>query len=422
MTPRLIGHCGQLSGSRAPLQEICLPPPFRFPFQEAGLIRSLSALADCPARDSSQSRRTWIEAGREAQQRRKGMTSEHLRGVEFVIGVDTHKSSYTAAVVSVAGAELERITVASDVFGHKKLLAFAKRVGDGRRLWAIEGSGSFGRGLTTYLLGQGEAVGEIDRPSRPSRRNGAKTDDLDAVRAAREAFARPHLAQPRRRGLREAMRVLVRTRTTAVRAKSVAICHLKALIVTAPGRLRDSLRNLNDVRLAPKCARLRTNPQQSAEHRATIAAIRATARRILWLEAEAEDHASDIELLVQEMAPHLLTEVGVGPLTAAELIIAWSHSGRVRSEAAFAQMAGVAPIPASSGKVTRHRLNRCGDRHLNCALHQIVLARLLHHDETRAYYARRTAEGRTPKEIKRCLKRFMARRVFRLLEARPLAY
>jgi transposase len=124
------------------------------------------------------------------------MTSEHLQGVEFVIGVDTHKSSYTAAVVSVAGAELERITVASDAFGHKKLLAFAKRVGDGRRLWAIEGSGSFGRGLTTFLLEKGEAVGEIDRPSRPSRRNGAKTDDLDAVRAAREAFARPTSHSP----------------------------------------------------------------------------------------------------------------------------------------------------------------------------------------------------------------------------------
>jgi transposase len=196
----------------------------------------------------------------------------------------------------------------------------------------------------------------------------------------------------------------------------VAICHLKSLIVTAPAGLRDQLRRLSDVRLAPKCARLRTTPSQSTEHRATITALRATARRILWLEAEAEDHASAIELLVKEMAPQLLEEVGVGPLTAAELLIAWSHAGRVRSEAAFAQMAGVAPIPASSGQVTRHRLNRCGDRHLNCALHQIVLARVLHHAETKAYYHRKKAEGRSPKEIKRLLKRYLARRVFRLLE------
>jgi transposase len=309
------------------------------------------------------------------------------------------------------------MAVASDAFGHKKLLTFARRVADGPRLWAIEGTGSFGRGLTTFLLEQGEAVAEIDRPARPARRNGAKTDALDATRAAREAPARDHVAQPRRRGTRGALRVLVRTRTTAVRAKSVAICHLKSLIVTAPGPLRDQLRDLSDVRLAPKCARLRTALGQSTEHRATIVAIRATARRILFLEAEAEDHASAIELLVQQLAPQLLDEVGVGPLTAAELLIAWSHHGRVRSEAAFAQMAGVAPIPASSGQVTRYRLNRCGDRHINCALHQIVLARLTHHAETKIYVARRSAEGRTPKEIKRCLKRFLARRLFRLLEA-----
>jgi Transposase len=210
---------------------------------------------------------------------------EHLTGVEFVVGVDTHKASYTAAVVSRAGAELETLEVASDAFGHKRLLAFARCAGDGPRLWAIEGTGSFGRGLTTYLLEQGEAVAEIDRPARPARRNGAKTDALDATRAAREALARPHVAQPRRRGTREALRVLVRTRTTAVRAKSVAICHLKSLIGTAPGALRDQLRHLSDVRLAPKCARLRTTLGQSPEHRATIQAIRATARRILFLVA-----------------------------------------------------------------------------------------------------------------------------------------
>lgn len=346
---------------------------------------------------------------------------EHLAGIEFVVGVDTHKASYTAAVISRAGAELETLTVPSDAFGHKRLLAFAERAGAGTRLWAIEGTGSFGRGLTTFLLEQGEAVAEIDRPARPARRNGAKTDDLDATRAAREALAREHLAQPRRRGLREALRVLARTRTTAVRAKAVAICHLKSLIVTAPGALRDQLRLLSDVRLASKCARLRTTVAQSPEHRATIVAIRSTARRILLLEAEAEDHASAIELLVQQLAPQLLIEPGVGALTAAELLIAWSHPGRVRSEAAFAQMAGVAPIPASSGQVTRHRLNRCGDRHLNCALHQIVLARSIHHAETKAYIARRTEEGKSPKEIKRCLKRFLARRLFRLLEATPIA-
>jgi transposase len=150
-------------------------------------------------------------------------------------------------------------------------------------------------------------------------------------------------------------------------------------------------------------------------------AIRLTARRALMLEAEANDHETQIELLVKRIAPTLLEEPGIGPLTAAEILCAWSHPGRLRSEAAFAMMAGAAPLPASSGQVTRHRLNRCGDRLLNCALHTIVLSRLSHHEETRRYVARRQTEGRSNREIRRCLKRFLARRLFRLLERTTVA-
>jgi transposase len=339
-----------------------------------------------------------------------------LAHVEHVVGVDTHKASYTASVVSRTGAELATLTVASDAFGQRKLMAFAREHGSGPRFWAIEGTGSFGAGLTTFLLEHGEQVAEIDRPARPARRNGAKSDVLDATRAAREALSRNHLAQPRRRGDREALRVLVRTRAGAVQAKSRAICHLKALIVTAPVALRDQLRKLADLELLSRCSRLRTTPAQSTEHRASILAIRATARRALALEAEADDLETHIQVLVRDMAPQLLQECGVGVLTAAAVLIAWSHAGRLRSEAAFAALAGVAPIPASSGQVTRHRLNRHGDRQLNCALHQIILARQTHDPETRQYVERRTAEGRSPKEIRRCLKRFLARRIFRLLE------
>jgi len=335
---------------------------------------------------------------------------------QFIVGVDTHKTSHTASVVDRAGAEVETITLAADAFGYKRLLTFARRAGPGDRLWAIEGTGSFGRGLTTFLLEQGEVVAEIDRPARPARRSGAKTDELDATRAAREALARDHLAQPRRRGDREALRVLLRTRAGAVSAKSRAICHVKALVVTAPELLRQHLEALASEELVPRCARLRTALHHSVEHRATILALRATARRVLTLEAEANDLESQIELLVRAMAPGLLVETGVGPLTAAEILIAWSHPGRLRSEAAFAALAGVAPIPASSGQVTRYRLNRCGDRQLNCALHTIVLCRLTHDAETRRYAERRAAEGRSPREIRRCLKRFVARRLFRILE------
>ena len=335
--------------------------------------------------------------------------------VDFVIGVDTHKLSHTTAVVALNGAELATKTIPVDAFGYRRMLAFAKQHAPGRRLWAIEGTGSFGAGLTTYLLEQREQVAEIDRPARPARRNGAKNDELDATRAAREALSRQHLAQPRRRGDREALRVLLRTRQGAINARSRAICHLKALVVTAPELLRHQLHKMGTDELIERGARLRTTVHQSIEHRATIMAIRLTARRVLLLEAEANDHETQLEGLVRGIAPALLDEPGVGTLTAAEIICAWSHPGRLRSEAAFAMLAGVAPLPASSGQVTRYRLNRCGDRLVNCALHTIVLSRLTHHEETRRYAARRQAEGKSDREIRRCLKRFLARRLFRLM-------
>jgi transposase len=336
--------------------------------------------------------------------------------VDVVIGVDTHKTSHTAAVVEPTGGVVAHLTVPSDALGAKRVLAFARLHGPGRRVWAIEGTGSFGAGLTTYLLEQGEWVVEIDRPARPARRDGAKSDELDAVRAAREALSREHLAQPRRRGEREALRVLLATRQGAVLARTRAITSLHALVVNAPEGMRNQLRHLESDELLARCARLRTGPSQSTEHRATIMALRCTARRALACEAEAADLESAIELLVEQEGPALLAEPGIGPITAAAILNAWSHAGRIRSEAAFAMLAGVAPIPASSGQTVRHRLNRAGDRQLNRALHTIVLSRLVHHPETRAYAARRAAEGKTPREIKRCLKRHLARRIFGLLE------
>jgi transposase len=303
-------------------------------------------------------------------------------------------------------------------FGYRRLLAFARESAPGRRVWAIEGTGSFGAGLTTYLLEQGEWVVEVDRPVRAARRNGAKSDLLDAARAAREALSREHLAQPRRRGEREALRVLLSARQGAVAARTKAIGQLKALIVGAPEQLRGHFRGISTDEQLARCARLRTLASHSAEHRASVIGMRSVARRALALEAEAADLESRLEELVAAMAPRLLAEPGVGTITAAQLICSWSHPGRIRSDAAFASLAGAAPIPASSGQTIRHRLNRGGDRQLNRALHTIVLSRLAHHPETRAYAARRAAEGKTPREIKRCLKRFVARRLFRLLEAR----
>jgi len=338
--------------------------------------------------------------------------------VDHVIGVDTHRDSHSAAIVdAVTGAVAIDRTVSADAFGHKRLLRFAKLHATGRRVWAIESSGSYGAGLTTFLLAHSEWVVEVERPVRPARRNGAKSDELDAIRAAREALTRDHLAQPRRRGDREAVRVLLVTRRGAMRARTKAINHLKALIVTSREELRHQLRRHDTDELVARCARLRTLTSHSAEHRATVIALRHTARRVLMLEAEANDLETEIEQLIKANVPWLLDEIGVGPISAAQLFCSWSHPGRLRSDAAFSMLGGAAPIPASSGQTIRYRLNRGGDRQLNCALHTIVLTRLKHDPATRAYAAKRAAEGKTPREIKRCLKRYVARHLFRLLEA-----
>ena len=339
--------------------------------------------------------------------------------VEFVIGVDTHRDNHTAVTVTPAGAIQSEITVVADPGGYRRLLRFAEQSAPGRRCWAIEGTGSFGAGLTAFLLERGERVVEIDRPKRPARRNGAKSDRLDAGRAAREALTHEHLASPRQRGRREAIRVLLATRESAIAARTKAITHLKALLVSAPSELREDLRRDNTVRLLARCARLRSSAACDPEHRATILALRATARRALTLQAEADTLEHELAALVHEIAPTLLAEPGVGVISAAQLLVAYSHHGRLRSEAAFAALAGAAPIPASSGQIVRYRLNRGGDRQLNRALHTITISRLRHDPTTRAYATRRTAEGKSAREIKRCLKRYLARHLFRVLDANP---
>jgi transposase len=186
--------------------------------------------------------------------------------------------------------------------------------------------------------------------------------------------------------------------------------------VGAPEELRAELRGQPTSRQIACCASLRERPTRSLEHRATVRALRATAQRIQLLAAEADQLQAELTSLVQAVAPWLLEVPGVGPLSAAQVLVSWSHAGRLRSEAAFAALAGTNPIPASSGQVTRYRLNRGGDRQLNRALHTILLVRLRTDPDTRAYMARRTAEGKSRRDAKRCLRRVIARQLFRLLE------
>ena len=336
--------------------------------------------------------------------------------VDGVIGVDTHRDTLAAAATDRVGGTLAHTSAAADLAGYRRLLAFGQAQVPGRRCWAVEGAGSYGAGLTAFLEARGERVVEIGRPKRPPRRTGAKTDALDALRAAREALACDHLVMPRRRGDREALRVLLATRHSACRAKVSAINQLKALIVGAPEELRAELRGLGTKPQVRCCARLRERPARSLEHRMTARALRLTAQRIQQLAAEAALLRAELDRLVAAVAPWLLELPGVGPISAAQVLVSWSHAGRLRSEAAFAALAGANPIPASSGQVTRHRLNRGGDRQLNRALHTIVLARLRDDPDTRAYAARRRAAGKSTRDIRRCLKRAVARQLFKLLE------
>jgi hypothetical protein len=213
-----------------------------------------------------------------------------------------------------------------------------------------------------------------------------------------------HVVDPRRRGRREALRVLVSTRASAVVARTRAINHLKALIVSAPESLRAELRGMTSDNQISYCAALRPRPSRDLEHRTTVRVLRSTALRILALRQEANDLEAEIEPLVAVMHPQLLTLTGVGPISAAQVLISWSHPGRFRSEAALAAFAGASPIPASSGRTTRHRLNRGGDRQLNRALHTIVLTRARLDPATQANIARRVTEGKSTRDAKRCLK------------------
>jgi transposase len=239
------------------------------------------------------------------------------------------------------------------------------------------------------LQARGHVVVEADRPSRASRRPGGKSDPAYALRAARDALAAGKLAQPRSDGPREALRILLTARAQASAARTAAVNTLKALLLGAPDHLRQALRGLSTPRQASKCRSLRTCAGQPVAEQILRAELRRLATHIGTWDRELRANQSQLRQLVAQIMPALLDQPGVGPMSAAQLLVSWSHPGRCRSEAAFAALAGVSPLEASSGKITRHRLNRFGDRQLNHALHVIVNWRMLHHGPTHTYLARR---------------------------------
>jgi transposase len=383
----------------------------------ADLIRSLSDLVVVTLTVLSRGDSTQAGADHGRRSWRRTTAVPMLEGkVDQVIGVDTHRDRHAAAILDPNGRLVAQLEVPSDRAGSEAPLDFVVQRAPGRRCWALEGTGCYGARLASFLAAQGEWMVEVDRPKRPRGRTGAKSDPLDAIRAGREALSRDHLACPRQRGHREALRVLQLTRCGAVKVNADARRQLKALLVTASEPLRAGLRRGTWLRQAQACAALTAQPGDPVEHRARIRALRLTAERALAAHQQARQLGKELRAVVQAMGPVLLAQPGVGPVTAAQLLISWSHPGRLRSEAAFAMLAGVAPIPASSGRVVRHRLNRGGDRQLNRALHTIVMMREAWHEPTKQYVARRTAEGKSPREIRRCLTRAVARGLYRLLE------
>ena len=337
--------------------------------------------------------------------------------IEVAGGVDTHQDTHTAAVVNEAGRMLGHRTFPTTDAGYRQLLAWLGGFGT-LRVVGVEGTGAYGAGLARYLMAQGQAVVEVDRPDRKARRAVGKSDPIDAESAARAALGRVRTGLPKQHdGMVEALRNLRVARRSAVSERANCMRRIKTLIITAPQELRERLRDLSNARLLRACAGLRPDlslvgePEQAAK-----VALRVLGRRHAALSVEIADLDALIAPLVEQVNPALLVLNGVGPDSAGQLLVtAGQNTERLRSEGAFAMLCGVAPIPASSGKTHRHRLNRGGDRQANAALYRVVLSRMRWDPRTRAYVARRTTEGLSKKEIIRCLKRFIAREIYYVL-------
>jgi transposase len=281
----------------------------------------------------------------------------------------------------------------------------------------VEGTGSYGAGLARFLRKSHVEVIEVDRPNRAARRRSGKSDPLDAVEAARAALGgRASSISKSKDGAVEAIRVLVVAKRSARQARVKALTQMRHLIITAPDQLRSRLKGLTVIALVGEAARLppsKTGDPVTAAHKASLCSL---AKRIQGLEEEIAELDQRIEALLAVTAPELLSRFGVGPDTAAALLVsAGDNPERLHSEAAWAHLCGVAPIPASSGKTTRHRLDRGGDRNANSALWRIVMVRIAHDPDTTAYFERKVKEGRSKRDVIRLLKRYVAREMYHYL-------
>ncbi|MFJ1958207.1 IS110 family transposase [Streptomyces microflavus] len=348
------------------------------------------------------------------------MTSMTHDGPQITGGVDTHGLTHHAAVIDQVGRHLADREFPATIRGYRDLLDWMRTHGTLIAV-GVEGTGAYGAELARVLTAAGVTVVDVDRPDRKTRRMKGKSDPIDSYAAATAVLSGRATGIPKSRdGAVEAVRVLRIARRSAVKARTQAMNQIRGLLVSAPAMLREQVAGLDRTVLIRALARLRPGNDLSRPLAATRAALRRLARRHQALDEEISELDAEIGPLVKQAAPALLELFGVGPETAGQLLAsAGDNPERMRSEGAFAHLAGVAPIPASSGCTHRHRLNRGGDRAANNALHTIVLTRMRFDERTRAYVERRTKEGLNKKDIMRCLKPFVAREVYRALTNTP---
>ena len=329
-------------------------------------------------------------------------------------GVDTHADSHVAAAIDLNGGVLGVESFPADRAGFEALLGWLTGFGPVDKV-GVEGTGSWGVGLSRFLTATNVEVVEVDRPNRQVRRKVGKSDPTDAVAAARAALSGAASVTPKsRNGPVEQMRVLLVARRSARTQRIQTLNQLRHLVFTAPEPIRVRFKDRYQTALVTEAAKMR--PRQGSEPVTftTNTVIRGLARRIQGLNAEMKQIDQTLVELLGDTAPSLLALYGLGPDTAASLLVAaGDNPDRLHTERGWAHLCGVTPIPASSGKVTRYRLNRGGDRNANSALYRIVLTRMSSHDETRRYVTRRRAEGMSTPEIMRCLKRYVARQTYK---------
>jgi transposase len=338
----------------------------------------------------------------------------------IVGGVDTHSDTHHAAVVLMNGRRLADTEFPATAAGYADLLAWMRSFG---RLHAVgvEGTGAYGKGLARHLRRETVDVVEVNRPDRRQRRAKGRSDPLDAYAAAEAVLAGRATALPKSSdGIVESIRAVHVVRAGAVKARTACVNEMKALVITAPAELREQLPARSTPRLVHACTQLPAQGDPTDPVHGITAALRRLALRYLHLNAEINDADAQLADLVQRARPDLLAIHGVGAESAAQLLsTCGDNPDRLCSEAAFASLCGVSPVPASSGKTKRHRLSRGGDRQANRALYMIVITRMGHDPRTRSYVARRTAEGLSTKEIIRCLKRSVARELYKALTRPP---